>query len=251
MCCLSTKFLLVAVIAVRLAAQDFDWIPSYMQPFRIPHLYGTVGAQGAVGEVADTRAITEGTIICSQYGKGTGLMVMLFGGVEWWALPDASLGGSIGAGWVQSEHRAPGIVAPLVTGETLRTEYVLSTSRLAISVQAAAKKRLFARYGWISLGLEGMLLFPSQMVQRERVIEPDWYRFNTSPPSQQVYISDGIPINVSMQLSIVGGIGCDIAIQNGLYCSPTLIVGLPLTLSAGNYRLWRIGMAIPFAFSLQ
>lgn len=251
MCYLPTKFLLAAVTVIQLAGQDFDWVLSYMKPFRVPRFYGIVGVQGAIGEVADVGAVKEGGIVCAQYRNGAGFIVVLSGGGEWWVQPDASLGGCIGAGWVQSEHRAPGIVAPLITGETLRTEYVLSTSRLAISVQATAKKRMFARYGWISVGVEGMLLFPTHMVQREQVLEPGWYRFNTSPPSQHVRISDGIAMNVSMLLSIIGGIGYDIPIRQGMYCSPSFVVGLPLTLLAGNYRLWRIGITIPLAFSLQ
>ncbi|GIV54063.1 MAG: hypothetical protein KatS3mg039_0581 [Candidatus Kapaibacterium sp.] len=231
-------------------AQGFDWVPTYMLPFRIPTVYGITGVQLDAVTLHDTRAVTQGTLVCASYGDGTGVQGKFTVGGEWWAQADVSLALLLNVGWLRTTHYASGTVAPLVTGEMLRTEYVLSTSRLLVSVQVAAKKRLLLRYGWLRAGIElGTYLAPS-VEQRERVLEPSWYMFATTPPSQQVVIASGTDNRTNLHGSVVLSIGYDLSVRNGLYVLPSVEAALPLTLTAGDFRLWRIGISIPIAFSL-
>jgi len=237
------------VMAATLGAQGFDWIPTYLRPFRIPQLFGVVGVEVGYAHVEDPRAITDGTLVCARYGSGSGAAVALRLGAEWWVQPDASVVGGLCVRWVQSSSHAAGTTAPLVTGEMLRTEYVLSTSRLGIGVQAAAKTRLVGRYGWASVGLEATVYSPGRSTQMERVLEPSWYFFATTPPSKQVQIASSVSSGSDALVLLKASVGYDLSLAVGWYCSPSVEVAVPVTLNAGNYRLWRIGIALPVAFS--
>lgn len=250
MCSWSANVLVLGcLVAATLGAQGFDWIPTYLRPFRIPQLFGVVGVEAGYARVEDPRAITDGTLVCARYGSGSGAAVALRLGAEWWVLPDASIVGGTSVVWLRSDFRSPGTVAPLVTGETLRTEYVLSTSRLGIGVQAAAKTRLVGRYGWASVGLEATVYFPGRSTQMERVLEPSWYFFATIPPSKQVQIASSVRSGSDALVLFKASVGYDFSIAVGWYCSPSVEMAIPVTLSAGDFRLWRIGIALPVAFS--
>jgi len=241
----------ILVVVCRLGAQDFDWAPTYMLPFRIPTLYATVGVQASIASMHDTRVVDEGARTCATYGDGTGFIVAVTFGGEWWALPDAACAASIRLGWSNANYLAPGTVAPLVTGETLRTEYVLSTSRFMVGVQATAKKRAVWRYGGVGVGTEITAFLTPTMVQRERVVEPQWYSFATDPPSREVRLTTATAGGTNVHVSLTVAVGYDLSLGVGLYCSPAVEIGVPLTLNLTDFRLWRAGLAIPIAFSVR
>lgn len=241
--------MLGCVVAATLGAQGFEWIPTYLRPFRIPELFPVVGFEAAYARVEDPRVLRDGDLVCATYGRGSATVVALRLGAEWWVLPDASVLGGMSLGWLRSDFRSQGTVAPLITGETLRTEYVLSTSRVGIGVQGAAKKRLVGRYGWASVGIEATVYFPAHLTQTERVLEPSWYFFATTPASKQVQIASSFSGGSDLAVSVEAAIGYDLSLTNGWYVSPSIEVAVPITLRAGDYRLWRIGIAIPVGFS--
>lgn len=234
-----------------LCAQGFDWIPTYLRPFRIPQLYGVVGITAGYVRVDDPDVLSDGTLVCARYGSGGGTSIGANVGGEWWILPDVSVNGLVGIGCIQSNHSAPGSIAPLVTGEQLRTEYVLSTSRLGFSVQAAAKKRLAWRYSWASLGLDATIYAQRRIVQTERVIEPTWYFFSTTPPSKQVQFASTSSDRIDVLLSLTVAMGYDVPLTIGWYSSPSVYATVPLALKPGDYRLWRIGITVPVAFPFR
>lgn len=245
------KLVVAAALSSCAFAQGFDWVPTYLLPFRIPTVYAFAGLRGDGASLYDARSITEGTLTCASYGNGSGVHAGLVLGGEWWAMPDATLSVLISVGQLRSTHYAAGTTAPLVTGEVLRTEYVLSTSRLYTSVQVAAKKRLVLRYTWLRAGIELGAYLPPVIQQRERVLEPSWYTFTTTPPSREIQIATNTDSRTDLQGSVVLSVGYDVPLRVGLYLLPSLDVAVPLTLNTSGFRLWRIGIAVPVAFSLR
>ncbi len=248
---LFANVVVIATLPLCAVAQGFDWVPSYLLPFRIPTAYGIAGMQFDAVSLYDSQAITDGALVCATYGDGSGMQPKLNVGGEWWVMPDATVMVLANVGWLRVTHRAAGTTAPLVTGEILRTEYVLSTSRVSVGVQAAAKKRLHWRYSWIKAGLDVCAYLPPLLEQSEHVLEPGWYTFSTTPPSRQVNIATSTSNRIDVQVSLVLALGYDLPIRYGVYVLPSLEAALPLTLKAGSFRLWRIGISIPVAFSLH
>ncbi|MCS6999961.1 MAG: hypothetical protein RML15_02275 [Bacteroidota bacterium] len=243
------KILLGVMASAGLLAQDFDWVPTYMLPFRIPTTYYVAASRIATAAVYDRQSVEEGSSLCATYGDGWGWYGAFSFGTEWWIFPRSAMSVHAAVGWLSVEHRAAGTIAPLVTGEILQTEYVLSTSRPVISVQVSAKTRIGLRHSWISGGLEILLLLPAMVHQVERVQAPAWYQFATNPPTRQVEIgSSRTATQIRPLLNIA--IGYDWALTYGVYCSPSVEIGIPLTLARGDYRLWHVGIAVPIAFSL-
>jgi hypothetical protein len=83
----------------------------------------------------------------------------------------------------------------------------------------------------------------------ERVLEPSWYFFATIPPSKQVQIASSVRSGSDALVLFKASVGYDFSIAVGWYCSPSVEMAIPVTLSAGDFRLWRIGIALPVAFS--
>ncbi|MCX7930226.1 MAG: hypothetical protein N2663_05845 [Chlorobi bacterium] len=239
------------IAIVEVCSQGFDWVPTYMLPFRIPTMYGNVALSAAYAAVDDRRIISDGQTVCATFGAGQGFYTTAAVGGEWWMLPDAALTANIHVGWLGAEHTATGTVLPLVTGQTLRTEYVLSTSRIITGVQVAVKKRLFSRYGWASLGMGAVVFHWPSVRQYEQVVEPSWYMFSTIPPSRRVLIASSDGVGTTLQAMVVVAIGYDIPLRTGWYISPALEIAVPVTLDAPDFRLWRVGVILPVSVSLH
>lgn len=241
----------MTICPVCLWGQSFDWVPTHLLPFRVPHLYGVATARVAAAFERDEQVLQEGSLLCTTFDGGYGTSIAAGIGLEWWVLADAALSAWLGVGWTRTRYIGPGLSAPLVTGEVLRTEYVMTSSRTNLHLQVAARRRLALEYGWVRIGIEATVRFAPTVTQIEQVIEPTWYQFSTQPPTQQITLSRGISGGVEGLIGSVLAVGYDLPLFRGVYCSPSLEVAFPITLKRGQGRLWHIGVVVPVAFALQ
>ena len=242
------------VLPVVLWAQGFQWELSPRLPVPAPVLFIGAGAHGAwVSHLSALEAIEDG-LNCATYRSGDGTHAVAGAYAEWWYAPESALRLALLAGASQAVLRAPAEPLPLADGRQLRTEYQLQMRLLVARAEALGKLRLRDKL-WVALGAWVGLQWRLQEEQWERVLEPEDYVFQTTPPARERRLSRaqsvGVrPYGVGVLLRL--GLDAPLARLTPVYAAPALSVGISLLSLARSaaWSRWELGVELPVLWGI-
>lgn len=222
-----------------MTAQGFDWQYSVRQPVNPPTTF--YGAEATYG-----RSLHGGgfqyleRVPCCSFEDGQGSNYSLSVMLESWERGDLAVWGGLGYRNVAGLFASDVQRFPLSDGRTVQTQYEYSTSLSYIVLQGGVRFRPFASNVNIGAGLRLSTLLGASGSIEEVVLSPEDYFFTTNPPSrrhQMGSVNTVASISAFNAAFLLSG-GYDIAIARGMYLSPQIVFGIPLTNTASDVQ-WR------------
>lgn len=233
-------------------AQGFDWQYSVRQPATPPSTF--VGFEVGYGASIHSGGLEYvERVPCCRFSAGDGTPMWIGAIVETWQRGDmalwASVGYSIGTAVFHSSEQS----FPLFDGRILRTRYSYATTLGSMTLQGGVRYRPFASNLNVGAALRLGTLLHSSSELFEEVLSPDDYLFATNPPTRRhrVPSGSGVASASPFRASVALSGGYDISLTRGIYVSPMIVVGVPLTATASDadWRTYDLGFAVRFLTS--
>ncbi len=249
--CLFLSLLITCAVAA--SAQGFDWQYSARQPFESPiRFYGIELSSGYGRHFASLDYLERGTgFTCCTYERGQGMPYGVLLAGDYWLTPDVSVQGGLGVvvrnvTFTSDPQSFPRVKDSIVS--IVSSEYVFQGSITYATVQAALRYRLLGTHLNVGGGVKLMVKLSESQTQIDRVIGPDDYFFGGNPPSKEKVLPATILDDAStFVIEPYVSVGYDLAIRRGMYLTPTVTLGGPVT-SLSKTQLWR---ALDVGFSLR
>ncbi len=246
------RYLLAAclfAVPLLVKSQGFDWQYSVRQPSAPPTTF--LGFEAGYGRAMHSGGLEYvEQVPCCQFAAGEGVPMWLSAVVETWQRGDVALWAGVGYGNVTATFASDVQEFPLYDGRTLRTEYAYNTAMGYLSLQGGLRFRPLASNVTIGAALRLGTLIHSSSTLEEVVLSPSDYQFTTNPPSQRHLVDAGRTVASASaflaSVALTGGY--DISLARGMYVTPTIVVGLPLTTTAANadWRTFDVSFALRF-----
>jgi hypothetical protein len=232
-------------------AQMFDWQYSVRLPFNSPKLFIGGGAAAIYGthSVQDFRAVSE-EFRCGNYTSGTGTGFAVFGAGEYWFREDVAFGGRIEYASVSGKFITQVPPVPFKrNGEVmeLRREFALTTTLSTITFDAYAKWLVTGTHFHAGAGIAAGLRVGSQFSQSESIISPEEFAAEIQYGQADVQNIAALSLRPSLRL------GYDAEISRGIYATPFVTLGMPLTSasSASGWRFWTLTVGVQVVFGVN
>jgi hypothetical protein len=240
------KITLYFIITAASYAQGFDWQFSPRLPFKMPVLFlGAAARYDALQHFGDVNYI-EGVNQCAVFSSGKGNGFTVGGYSEYWHTGYLAITGGLLYSSVPAVFLADGDALPLASGEVFKTEYEFSAELHYVTLEAAAKYRLFDSHFFSGGGIQFGTRISQSTAQKERVVSPAEGHFNDN--SQERIFDADITGFSRFTFAPQVFIGYDLPVGLGYYLSPTLRAGASLN-SLSDDASWRnlnfsVGLAL-------
>lgn len=233
------------------SGQMFDWQYSVRLPFNSPKLFIGGGAAAVYGihSVQDFRAVNE-EFRCGNYTSGTGVGFAIFGAGEYWYQANAAVGGRIEFASIAGKFTTQVPAVPFkLNGEVLelRREFALSTKMSVISFEGYAKWLLPGTHIHAGAGMAMGLIIGHEFSQSESIISPEEYAAEIQYGQSDTENIAALSLRPSLRF------GYDAEISRGIYATPFLSLGIPLTSasSASGWRFWTVSAGVQMTFGVN
>lgn len=249
-----TTLVIAIASACSAASQGFDWQYSARLPVNNPiRFYGIELASGYTSHVASLDYLEKGTgIKCCTYERGNGIPYGVLVAGDYWLEPDVSIQGGLGllvrsVSLTSDPQSYPSVgLDSIVT--FVSSEYVFQGSLTYLTAQAALRYRILGTHLNVGGGVKLLLKLAESQTQIDRVIGPDNYYFDGNPPTKEkdleaTLLNDASGIVIEPFVSL----GYDLSIRRGMYLTPTVTVGGPVT-SLSKTQPWR---SLDLGFSIR
>ncbi|MDZ4745804.1 MAG: hypothetical protein SGJ05_07355 [bacterium] len=236
--------LALCLVAQSFSAQGFDWQYSARVPFESPILfYGLEVSSGYGTHFASLDYLEKGTsYTCCTYDRGSGMPFGAMIAADYWLLPEVSVQAGIGMAMRSVTFTSDPQSFPRVDHSTVTvvtSEYVFTGTITYATLQGALRYRILGTHLNIGGGLKLMVKLGETQTQIDRVISPDNYFFNGNPPSKEKDLKPTILDDASVfVLEPFASVGYDLTIRRGMYLTPTITIGGPIT-SLSKTQPWR------------
>ncbi len=238
------------IVPPLLNAQGFDWQYSSRLPAEQPDIFVGIGVSYGLDEHYGSFSFFE-DYFCGKYENGNGNGIAIDLNIEKWIGENTAI--FIEAGWRKLTADFISRQVYEMIDEPLITEYAYNSSISVVRINPGIRYRLFdskLSVGAI-LGIEYFISESSDF--SEKVISPDWYHFDTDPPSQERVLTAGrlkgfssIIVNPALQLAYGLNLG------RGKYATPYFRAEFPINsfISGEDWRRYSLTFGISVKFGL-
>ena len=221
-----------------LLSQGFDWSWSPRAPRSMPTLFAGIEIGAGYSQHTSDVTYAQNFITCCQFDGGSSMPMHIAVISEKWIGAQTAIHGGAGFSYSQSSFTTPGDTLP-TDDYTVLTEWDYHAGLTYGTIEVGIRQRLFKSFFSAGLTLRGQILVSSSERLVERVVSPDEYYFDGSPPTKE-YEYTSLPVTAfsSFVFEPTLSFQYDISLGTGYYIAPSLNLSVPVT-SISTDATWR------------
>ncbi len=235
--------ILLILLPITSLAQGFEWHGTGRLPEKFPIFFAGVNSNVEFSLHEGEFDFIEANTVCCPYSNANGLGFNAQLSADYWYSNDITLTVAIGY------RLAPVIFSsetsiPIAPGEEWLTEFSSDIGLHYLFVDFGFKYNLISQF-YIGLSLNPSILIFNSQEHKEKSLNPDIPFANGEYETE---IPGSIPELNSISLGILFSVGYNIVISRGLYISPQINYGMPLTAIAKDSDWMRDSFSFGITF---